>query len=174
MACDDINHSWTCGGNHGPMVTREKPAADPAQSAPSADDYEAAKVWWQLQPHNATVALLAEYAALRTAQLEKKYEAELWFFQQEIARLRKEKVAAETRVETVESALRQKEKALTLLLEEFDPFSYTVHGEDSCQWCRRDKPSVDEPWNYKAWRNPEYHDSDCQYLAVAAQTPEEK
>lgn len=38
------------------------------ENGPVKLDFEAARVWWQAQPHNATVALLAEYAALRTAQ----------------------------------------------------------------------------------------------------------
>lgn len=47
--------------------------------------------------------------------------------------------------------------ALRFALSSINPFSHTVQGDDSCLWCRRDRPmdAHGDEWN------PEYHDTDC-------------
>ena len=65
--------------------------------------------------------------------------------------------------ETVGEELR---KAAELFVDT-DPFSYTIQGDDTCQWCRRDRPSVDGEWSGKVWWSDDLHNSDCEGMRVA-------
>jgi hypothetical protein len=42
MACDDINHSWTCGGNHEPMVVS---LPTPISAVKSKHEHDLQVIW---------------------------------------------------------------------------------------------------------------------------------
>jgi hypothetical protein len=69
----------------------------------------------------------------------------------------------------LESRLSSLSEAVGLLADfviSFNPFCYTVQGEDSCISCRRDLPRNME--SEAETRSPDNHDADCEFMQVLA------